>query len=398
MIINRLLRKNMSPARIAGFVLSNFIGLAIVIAGLQFFQDVKSIYSDDDGFIRKDYLVVNKKVTSANTVDGQAAAFTEEEVADMEAQPWVRKVGRFSSVDYRVTASVQTGGRGMSTYMFFESIPSEFIDVAGSQWGYEPGSQEVPIIISKDYLTLYNFGFASSAGLPQLSESFMGGIPLRLSVASEDGTRRADFSGRVVGFSNRLNTILVPQEFMEWSNARFGTPQASRKGASRLIVDVSSPGDVAIAPYLESHGFEVAGDKRGSQASFLLNVITGIILAVGVVITVLSFFILLLSLTVLMEKNREKIHALLQLGCPLRAVGAPYRTLTAWSCGAALLLALAAVYGFRLTYLHQLEGLGGGHGGLWLAPLVGVALTAAVITLNMAAVSRRVRSSWRISR
>lgn len=286
----------------------------------------------------------------------------------------------------------------MSTYMFFESIPSEFIDVAGSQWGYEPGSQEVPIIISKDYLTLYNFGFASSAGLPQLSESFMGGIPLRLSVASEDGTRRADFSGRVVGFSNRLNTILVPQEFMEWSNARFGTPQAVRKGASRLIVDVSSPGDVAIAPYLESHGFEVAGDKRGSQASFLLNVITGIILAVGVVITVLSFFILLLSLTVLMEKNREKIHALLQLGCPLRAVGAPYRALTAWSCGAALLLALAAVYGFRLTYLHQLEGLGGGHGDLWLAPLVGLALTAAVITLNMAAVSRRVRSSWRISR
>lgn len=398
MIINRLLRKNISPARIAGFVLSNFIGLAIVIAGLQFFQDVKSIYSDDDGFIRKDYLVVNKKVTSANTVDGQAAAFTEEEVADMESQPWVRKVGRFSSVDYRVTASVQTGGRGMSTYMFFESIPSEFIDVAGSQWGYEPGSQEVPIIISKDYLTLYNFGFASSAGLPQLSESFMGGIPLRLSVASEDGTRRADFSGRVVGFSNRLNTILVPQEFMEWSNARFGTPQASRKGASRLIVDVSSPGDVAIAPYLESHGFEVAGDKRGSQASFLLNVITGIILAVGVVITVLSFFILLLSLTVLMEKNREKIHALLQLGCPLRAVGAPYCALIAWSCGAALLLALAAVYGFRLTYLHQLEGLGGGHGDLWLAPLVGLALTAAVITLNMAAVSRRVRSSWRISR
>ena len=54
MIINRLLRKNMSPARIAGFVLSNFIGLAIVVAGLQFFQDVKSIYSDDDGFIKKE--------------------------------------------------------------------------------------------------------------------------------------------------------------------------------------------------------------------------------------------------------------------------------------------------------------------------------------------------------
>lgn len=122
MIINRLLRKNMSPARIAGFVLSNFIGLAIVVAGLQFFQDVKSIYSDDDGFIKKDYLVVNKKVTSANTVEGKAAAFSAEEISDLERQPWVRKVGRFSSVDYRVTASVQTGGAACPPICF--SSPS----------------------------------------------------------------------------------------------------------------------------------------------------------------------------------------------------------------------------------------------------------------------------------
>ena len=93
MIINRLLRKNMSPARIAGFVLSNFIGLAIVVAGVQFFCDVRSIYADDDSFIRKDYLVVNKKVSSANTVGGDAAVFSEDEIADLSSQPWVREVG-----------------------------------------------------------------------------------------------------------------------------------------------------------------------------------------------------------------------------------------------------------------------------------------------------------------
>ncbi len=398
MSVSRLLRKNMSPARIAGFVLSNFIGLAIVVAGVQFYQDVRSIYDDDDGFIRKDYLVVNKKVTSANTVDGTSASFTSAEVDDLARQPWVRNVGRFTSVDYRVSASVETGGRSMSTYLFFESIPSEFIDVAGSQWDYVPGQNEVPVIISKDYLTLYNFGFASSAGLPQLSESFMGGIPLRLHIASDDGTRSADFNGRVVGFSNRLNTILVPEEFMRWSNSRFGSGKPDAESASRLIVDVSSPGDVAIAPYLEAHGLEVAGDKSSSQASFLLNVITGIILAVGVVITVLSFFILMLSLTVLMEKNREKIHTLLQLGYPLRNVGAPYRALIAWSCAGAFLIALIAVYGFRLSYLQQLEGLGGGHGNLWLAPTTGMALTAVIVVLNWIAVSRRVEHAWRLRR
>lgn len=395
-LINRLLRKNMSPARIAGFVLSNFIGLAIVVAGLQFFQDVRSIYTDEDSFIRKDFLVVNKKVTSANTVDGRPALFTPGEIAGLESQPWVRKVGRFSTVDYRVSASVEAGGRGMSTSMFFESIPSEFIDVAGSGWEYRPGSLEVPVIMSKDYLTLYNFGFASSAGFPQLSEQFMGGIPLRLRITSDDGMRRGEFAGRVVGFSNRLNTILVPEEFMEWSNREFGSG-GSRPGPSRLIVDVSSPGDVAIAPYLEEHGMEAAGDKRASQASFLLNVVTGVILAVGVVITVLSFFILLLSVSILMEKNRDKIHTLLMLGYPLGRVASPYRKMILWSCLGAYVLAVAVVYCFRLSYLHELEGLGGG-GEWWLAPTVGLLLTLAVVALNVVAVGRRVRAAWRVSR
>ncbi len=116
------------------------------------------------------------------------------------------------------------------------------------------------------------------------------------------------------------------------------------------------------------------------------------------VITVLSFFILMLSLTVLMEKNREKIHTLLQLGYPLRNVGAPYRALIAWSCAGAFLIALIAVYGFRLSYLQQLEGLGGGHGNLWLAPTTGMALTAVIVVLNWIAVSRRVEHAWRLRR
>lgn len=397
-LVGRLLRKNMSAARIAGFVLSNFIGLAIVIAGIQFFRDVNSIYSSDDSFIRKDFLVVNKKVTSANTVEGEAARFSAAEVADIEKQPWVRNVGRFLSADYRVSASMQAGGRGMSTYMFFESIPSEFIDVADSKWTWQPGSHEIPLIISKDYLTLYNFGFASSAGLPQISESFMGGLPLGLHISSDDGSRSAEFTGRVVGFSNRLNTILVPEEFMKWSNSEFGTSGADSGSASRLIVDVSSPGDVAIAPYLESRGYEMAGDKRASQASFLLNLITGIIIAVGAVITLLSFFILMLSVSILMEKNRDKIHTLLMLGYPLRTVGAPYRLMIAWSCGGALVLAFACVYLFRLTYLSKLQALGGGEGGIWIPIVAGIVLTAVIVGLNMLAVGRRVLSSWRLSR
>lgn len=392
-MIGKLLRKNTSPARIAGFLLSNFIGLAIIVGGLQFYEDASSLFTSEDSFVKSDFLVVNKKVTSANTWERGSSDFSREEVENLKGQPWVREVGEFSSADYRVMASVNQGGRGMSTLLFFESIPDNFVDAGGSAWNYRPGEEVVPLIISKDYLTLYNFGFANSAGLPQMSESIMSGIPLQLTLTSEDGLRRKVMQGRVVGYSNRLNTILVPDSFMEWSRQELGSGRS--ENPSRLIIDVNSPGDVAIKKYLDEHSLEVAGDKTGSSASYLLKVVVGIVLAVGIVITLLSFFILLLSMSLLMEKNRDKLHSLLMLGCPVKDVAAPYIRIVVGVSVLAYLLAVGCSECLRLSYIGALEGLGAEKGGWWFAPAVGMLLTLIMIVFNVRSVRRRVISSFR---
>ncbi len=394
-LADRLLRKNTSPARIAGFMLSNFLGLAIILGGLQFFLDARSIWEDEDSFIRSDYMVINKRVTSENTF-GNASGFTEAERDDISRQPWAKRVAPFSSADYRISASVMQQGRGLSTHMFFESIPGDFVDVPASQWGWREGDNEIPVIISKDYLTLYNFGFASSVGLPQMSEGLMSGIPLKFTIVSNDGTRCLDFNGRVAGYSNRLNTILVPQEFMDWSNGILGTGR--EKGPSRLIIEVSSPGDVAIRDYMSDHDYEVAGDKSATSASFLLRVVVGIVLAIGVVITVLSFFILLLSISLLMEKNRDKLHSLLMLGYDVKAVGAPYRLIVISASAGAWILASCSVLLLRLYYLPALEGLEAHPGSVWQMLLLGIVLTAIIVIFNLIAISKKVHSAWRIKR
>lgn len=391
-MVSRLLYKNTSPARIAGFILSNFLGLAIILGALQFWLDARSIWDSDDSFIHTDYMVINKRVTSSNTL-GEAASFSKEEVADLEAQPWVRSVAPFSSADYRVMASLSQGGRGMSTYMFFESIPNGFVDVPASQWTWTEGSDEVPMIISKDYLSLYNFGFAGSAGLPQLSESLMSSIPITLTLSSEDGTRRMVMHGRVAGFSNRMNTILVPGNFMEWSNARLGS--AAPAAPSRMIIDVSSPGDVAIDKYLAAHDYEKAGDKD-SSASFFLRLVVGIVMAIGGVITLLSLFILMLSVSLLMEKNRDKLHSLLMLGYDLRAVGRPYAAIVSISSACALLLAFVGVLALRAAYIGPVRDLGANPAPLWVSAATGITLTLLIIFLNFVAIRRKVKSSWRL--
>lgn len=50
------------------------------------------------------------------------------------------------------------------------------------------------------------------------------------------GGKKEQFKGKVIGFSSRLNTILVPQAFMDWSNQEFAPNNHS--DPTRLIVEV----------------------------------------------------------------------------------------------------------------------------------------------------------------
>lgn len=393
-VIDRLLRKNISNGRIIGFLISNLIGLAIVAGGLQFYEDARSLWDDEDSFIKSDYLVINKRITSSNTLGREDSSFSEKEIEEIKGEPWVRKVSGFTRADYRVWASMETNGRGMSTAMFFESIPDSFVDVARGDWRWDENQQEVPLIISKDYLTLYNFGFAAGAGLPQMSEGLMSGLPIMLTLRNESGTEEIRLPGRVAGYSNRLNTILVPSEFMTYTNQELGT--GKEEAPSRLIIEVNSPGDVAIGEFMDSHDYEIAGDKSASAASFLLKVVVGIVLAIGIVITLLSLFILMLSVSLLMEKNKDKLHSLIMLGYPLRQISAPYIRIIVQVSVSAWLLALGALLILRSYYIEALRGLGASGGTVWLSFGVSLGLTVIIIIFNSMAVSRRVRNSFRI--
>ena len=391
--ISRLLRRNLSKVQLAGFILSNFIGLAIVISGIQFYADVRPIWERDDSFINQDYLIINKKVTSSHMMGMEDTGIKPAEIRDMENQPWVRRLGKFSSADYSVKAFMQQGDRGMSTSMFLEAIPDNFIDIDPADWHFQPGDSIVPMIISKDYLTLYNFGFASSSGLPQLTEGTLSSIPLTLHLSSRNGNRNVTIQARIAGFSGRLNTILVPESFMQWSNENLG--EGKELEPQRVILDVSSPGDVAITDYLDAHDMERAGEDKGSQAAYFLKLVSGVVIAIGALITLLSFFILLLSVALLMQKNRSKLHTLIMLGYDLKAVGRPYERITLMASIVSYILAIMAMLIFRNIYISGLVTLTGDNEvGVAVSILCGAALVVLTLVINFISIRRKVRSSF----
>lgn len=389
----KLLRKNISPVQIAGYAIANLIGLAIIIGAVKFYTDISTTWHDEDSLFKKDYLIISKQVSTLNTmgVAQGKTEFSQDEIAELKAQPWVKGLGQFSSANFNVNMSMVIGGRGMSTYLFFEAIPDEFLDISPEQWNFDPAHPMIPIILSKDYLTLYNFGFAATRGMPQLSESVMSRLPITMTL-SGNGLSES-LPARIVGFSSRLNTVAVPQRFLDWANERFSTGPAP--DPSRLVVEVSAVGDPAIAKYFEKHGYEIAGDKNdNSRAAYFLTVITTIVIAVGAVISLLAFFILMLSIYLLLQKNRQKLHDLMLLGYTPLAVARCYYVLITVINVTVLILATGAALLASTWWAPRLDDIGIEPSSPLAAILVGVVIIVLITAANVLSIRRIVHKNF----
>lgn len=394
-LVWKLLRQHISIPQFAGFFFANLVGMTIILLGLQFYTDTQAIYQSEDSFMKADYLIVNKRISSMTTITGKSSAFTLPEVQDLDQQEFVERVGLFTSSAYDVKASFRLDEKtSFSTEMFFESVPDEFVDVKSDDWGYLQGSREVPIILPRNYLDLYNFGYAQSRNMPKLSEGILGAIRLKIELSG--GGVRDEYEGRIVGFSSRLNTILVPQDFMDWANEYYAGTKT--KSPTRLIVEVNNPTDERITSYLQDNDYETDQDKLdASKQTFLLRIIVGIVMGVGLVISILSFYILMLSVYLLVEKNSTKLENLLLIGYSPARVSMPYQLLTIGLNVLVLVIAIVAMLAVRNVYLEMFESFFPDFEtpSITTTLLAGVCLLVVVSILNVIAIKSKVMSIWK---
>lgn len=396
-LLYRLLSRHLNAGQLAGFVLANLCGMTIVLAAVQFATDIIPMFTGSDSFMKPGQMVMAKHVSTVRTLTGKAPTFTQKEIADVRHQPFVSDVGSFTPSLFSVVATLgsQKLGVEFSTEMFFEAVPDAFMDVDTSRWHWKEGDEEVPIVLPRNYLNLYNFGFASSQGLPALSESLVSMVKIRFILRGSAG--RKDLTGRVVAFSKKLNTILVPQAFMDEMNTTLSPER--KPEPSRLIVTVSNPADERIAEYLSNHSYETeADDAEAARTAHLLRIIISIVLVVGLIISALAFYVLLLSIFLLLQKNTEKIDTLLLIGYSPQAVARPYHLLTISLNTLVLILSVIIVLLLRGYYLPLFGQLYPSYSAASLSPalLTGVALYLLVTLLNYVAIRRKVMSVWHL--
>ena len=395
-LVWKLMRRHISLGQLAGFFFANLCGMVIVLLSIQFYQDVAPVFTEGDSFMKKDYIIVSKKVSTLGSFVGKSSTFSNAEIEEIEEQPFTRGVGEFTPSQFKVSTGVgmEQLGLNLSTAMFFESVPDKYVDTSLEGWQFEPGQEEIPIIIPRNYLNLYNFGFAQSRNLPQISEGVINMVNLEVRISG--GGRMDTYKGRIAGFSNRLNTILVPESFMAWANTHYGG-NGIRKDPSRLIVEVNNPTDERIAQFFRERGYDTEDDKLDAgKTTWFLKVIVGIVLSVGLLISALSFYILMLSIYLLLQKNTTKLENLLLIGYGPNRVAFPYQSLTILLNAVVLVLSVGIVLYVRTLYLDLVEQMfpSLNAGSWWLMLVVGILLFLSVSCFNVLAIRKKIASIW----
>lgn len=386
-LIWKLLRKHISIFELAVFFIANLIGMTVILGGVQLYSDLKPIMTGENALIGSDYLVITHPVERMG-VGGKS--FSGEDITELEAQEFVSSVGTFNSSEFEVYGAIEFGGRKLSTMLFFEAVPDSFLDIQPKEWNYKVGDSIIPIILPRNYLNLYNFGFSSTQQLPQITEDIIKRV--ELDIILRGNQLRGDFKGRVVGFSDRINTILVPMVFMEWANKYYG--EASDEEATRLIIEVENPSDPELITFLDAKNYEVENKpSESSKAMFILKVCIVIIICIGIIFSVLSIIILTLSIYLLLQKNITKLENLILIGYKPQRVALPYNLLTLTLNISILALSIAFIAVAQKLYMGYISQLAGYT--LASSPIVaigvGVVFTIAIILFNFYIINRKIR-------
>ena len=386
-LIWKLLRKHISVFELAVFFVANLIGMAVILAGVQIYSDFSPMLTGDKPIVGSDYMVISRPI---ERVGNDTPKITAEEIEALRNEEFVENLGVFASSQYRVDGGIDFKGRKLSTMMFFESVPDEFIDVDSDDWTFEEGDDIIPIIIPRNYLNLYNFGFSQTQGLPSITEDMIKRVELTIRLSGNGYTDY--YKGYVVGFSDRLNTILVPMSFMTWANEYYSEDKSD--GATRLILKVQNPSAPEIEEYLQEHGY-VAEDKpaESGKALFLLRVFVAVIVGIGAVFSLLSIIILTLSIYLLLQKNITKLENLVLIGYTPKQVALPYNLLTIGlniSIFVISIILIVVTQELYMGYISQLAGFEISSSPI-VAIVVGVILTTGIILFNTYIISRKIK-------
>lgn len=324
------------------------IGLFILLLSVQLYRDLQHVLAEQQSKEdQSSYLIINKQVSLLNTFDKSVSGFSAREIDTIKAQQFITSVGEFHTNQFRILADL-TVQIGFSTDLFFEAIPDNFIDKKPEEFKWEEEKNFIPVIVSTEFLNLYNFGYSMTQSLPQLPPDAIKMIPFSVTVSGNGKSKK--LAARVVAFSERIPSVLVPWDFMNWANKEFGSGE---KPPSRIMMEVKDPGDQRLKKFLDDKKYVANAEQmRFQKAGSILKTIVTITAGTGLLFVVLSLVIFVLNFQLILSRAKQEVDILLNLGYTRYSITRILSLQFAFVLLAVLFISLAGQY-FAVGKMHE---------------------------------------------
>jgi len=147
--------------------------------------------------------------------------------------------------------------------------------------------------------------------LPHLTPEALKIISFKLTIQSPAGYK--EYRAHIAGFSNRITSILVPQQFNDFANKNFGTDNS--KTAARIVIRTKDPGNPQLTEYLKKNNLTTDEDKtRFSKYRKIVSIVVNISWATGAAMLLFALLVFTLFIQLTIAGARQEISLLITLG------------------------------------------------------------------------------------
>jgi hypothetical protein len=164
-------------------------------------------------------IIVQKKVSTSSTLGLTSTTFSENEIKKIKAEKFIEEVKPVISNNFDI--SIQTDDPLVPYFrsdVFIQTVDPSFIDVETSDWTWKEGDTVVPIIMPRDFLVMLNT-FMSANNINQVSDELAKKIKFKFTLFDEQ--KKEWINAQIIGFTNEVSAILVPESFMTYGNDKF---------------------------------------------------------------------------------------------------------------------------------------------------------------------------------
>lgn len=289
-----------------------FIAFILVLSCLQLYENANRLFgskSSDSNY----WLTFSKKITPDNIGRKELLGFNENDISKIKTWSEVKAIYPFSANEFKASAN---GGDFIPFYtdLYFEGLDLKAIDSDLTYEEFQVKGDEIPIIISREYLNLYNYGFALNQGLPQISEDFAKKIEVNINITVNKQNKT--YRGKMVGLSDRIHSVLIPKKFLDSLNMAEKPELATQpKIYNRVLVQVKDSGDEGLVSKMKENGYESNQESlRSAKIKSKLFLVLKIIAVLGVFIFALCLYIIVSFIKIQFLEKQEEVSIKNSLG------------------------------------------------------------------------------------